>query len=200
MKKFALILIIFAIIFIALPNIGEGNDGSDELDFQVIPDDAIRLRILANSDNEHDQHIKRLVRDEVNTVITEWVEEIDDIDKARELLEQNVPQIREIVQETLDNAGENQNFTVEYNDSVSFPTKIYGDFLYPAGTYEAILITIGEGNGDNWWCVLFPPLCFLDFSSGISVAEASTDQAEGELVEEEEKPKIKFFLLEWLGL
>ncbi|MEN2767278.1 stage II sporulation protein R [Ornithinibacillus xuwenensis] len=201
MKKLVFIVIIMIImIALSLPTKGQGNENNTD-DYEVIPDDAIRLRILANSDSEEDQRIKKLVRDKVNEAITEWVAEITDINKARELLESRVPEINSIVKQTLQDAGEDRDFDVEYNDSVSFPTKIYGSYLYPAGEYEAILITIGEGNGSNWWCVLFPPLCFLDFANGISVAEASPGGFEDEVEKEEsEGLQIKFFLFEWLGL
>ncbi|WP_010099458.1 stage II sporulation protein R [Ornithinibacillus scapharcae] len=198
MKKLGIILIILIMIAIAMPIKGQGDENNMD-DYQVIPDDAIRLRILANSDNEADQKIKQKVRDDVNVAITEWVADITDIEEARKLLASKVPEIHEIVKETLKEAGEKREIDVEYNDSVSFPTKIYGTYLYPAGEYEAILITIGEGEGSNWWCVLFPPLCFLDFANGISVAEASPGGFEEE-AESEEGLKIKFFLFEWLGL
>jgi stage II sporulation protein R len=198
MKKFGFIIIILIMIALSLPIKGQGSENNTD-DYEVIPDDAIRLRILANSDNESDQEIKRKVRDNVNAAITEWVAEITDIEKARQLLEDRVPEIGEIVKQTLKEEGENRDFDVAYNDAVSFPTKIYGNYLYPAGEYEAILITIGEGEGSNWWCVLFPPLCFLDFANGISVAEASPGGFEDEGTQDTGL-KIKFFLFEWLGL
>lgn len=166
-------------------------------DYQVIPDDAIRLRILANSDNDSDQELKKQVRDEVNEVITEWVEDITDIEEARELLASRITEINEIVKEVLKKAGSSNTFDVEYGSNVTFPAKLYGDYVYPAGEYEAVLITIGEGKGDNWWCVLFPPLCFLDFSNGTSVA-AEGDMEDEQQVEEEET-EVKFFLFEWFG-
>ncbi|WP_096272737.1 stage II sporulation protein R [Paucisalibacillus globulus] len=198
MKKFAFILIIIIMIALTLPIKGKGEENNFD-DYQVIPDDAIRLRILANSDNDADQQIKQKVRDQVNAAITEWVAEITDIEEARKLLENRIPEISEIVKQTLAEEGEKRDFDVEYNDSVSFPTKIYGSYLYPAGEYEAILITIGEGEGSNWWCVLFPPLCFLDFANGISVAAASPGGFEEE-AQQDNGLKIKFFLFEWLGL
>ena len=198
MKKLAFILTILIMIALSLPIKGQGDENNFD-DYQIIPDDAIRLRILANSDNEADQQIKHVVRDKVNEQITEWVAEITDIEEARKLLESRIPEINEIVKQTLAEEGENRDFDVEYNDSVSFPTKIYGSYLYPAGEYEAILITIGEGDGSNWWCVLFPPLCFLDFAKGISVASASPGGFEEE-AQQDEGLKIKFFLFEWLGL
>lgn len=179
--------------------IGTSQQDSSEEDYQVIPDDAIRLRILANSDDEADQQLKRQVRDHVNEKITKWVENIADIDEARALIQDRLPEIEAAVAEVLATENSTDDYEVEYDENVTFPVKLYGDYLYPAGEYEAILITIGEGEGANWWCVLFPPLCFLDFSNGASVAEASTDD-EIEELEEEEEVEVKFFLFEWLGL
>jgi stage II sporulation protein R len=141
----------------------------------VIPDEAIRLRILANSDSPEDQILKREIRDEVNEEITEWVEQLTSIEAARTVIQQRLIDIEGIVAENLKKQGIDQSFNVKF-DEVQFPTKIYGQYIYPAGNYEAILITLGEGKGANWWCVLFPPLCFLDFSNGDAV-NASADQS-----------------------
>lgn len=153
----------------------------------VIPNEAIRLRILANSDMEKDQKIKRAVRDEVNANITEWVSDLTSLEEARALIQSKLPEIQKIAERVVAEAGSKQTVKTEF-DKVDFPTKLYGQFLYPAGEYEAILITLGDGDGANWWCVLFPPLCFLDFSNGVAVSEGFSDeeQQEEELVVEEE--------------
>ncbi|RFA36725.1 stage II sporulation protein R [Virgibacillus dokdonensis] len=175
-------------------------------EYQVIPDEAIRLRILANSDSEADQELKRSIRDQVNKEITKWVEDITDIEQARSLIEKRIPELNQIVGFVLKEADVKQSYEVSYDKNVSFPTKIYGEFLYPAGEYEAVLITIGEGKGDNWWCVLFPPLCFLDFSNGTSAVSAETTEdkeeekeVEREDDEDDEDTEVSFFLFEWLG-
>ncbi|MGN7299707.1 stage II sporulation protein R [Ferdinandcohnia sp. SAFN-114] len=154
--------------------------------YQVIPDEAIRLRILANSDSEEDQALKRKVRDAVNAEITEWVAELTSIEAARELIQERLPEIEKIVARVLEEEKSNQNYSVKYGRNVQFPTKLYGQFLYPAGEYEAILISIGEAEGANWWCVLFPPLCFLDFSTGDAI-EASDEEGKDVAMEQEEK-------------
>lgn len=137
-------------------------------DTLIIPDEAIRLRILANSDNDKDQEVKRAIRDAVNAEITKWVEDLTSIDDARELIKAQLPVVEEIARKEL--ADWNLEYSVDVDfGQVQFPTKLYGQFLYPAGTYEAIMITLGEGSGANWWCVLFPPLCFLDFSTSLAV-------------------------------
>lgn len=159
----------------------------------VIPDEAIRLRILANSDESSDQALKQHVRDEVNEAVTEWVEELTTIEAARHLIQERLPLIEEIVNQVLIAEGEDQSYSVSFGQ-VAFPTKMYGQYIYPAGHYEAILITLGEGNGANWWCVLFPPLCFLDFSNGEAVSQA--DETENS---EEEQVEVKFFIVEWIA-
>lgn len=154
--------------------------------YQVIPDEAIRLRILANSDSEEDQALKRKVRDAVNAEITVWVAELTSIEAARELIQERLPEIEKIVARVLVEEKSNQNYSVDYGRNVQFPTKLYGQFLYPAGEYEAILISLGEAEGANWWCVLFPPLCFLDFSTGDAI-EASDEEGTDVAMEQEEQ-------------
>lgn len=165
-------------------------------DAVVIPSDAIRLRILANSDSAEDQALKRLVRDEVNKEITKWVSELTSKEEAREVIQDGLPEIEKIAEKVVAEQNSDQDVKVEFGQ-VEFPTKLYGEFLYPAGKYEAILITLGEGTGANWWCVLFPPLCFLDFSNGVAVSEgfdekdtdAKAGAKEGEKAKKKDKAK-----------
>jgi stage II sporulation protein R len=134
----------------------------------VIPAEAIRLRILANSDSAQDQEIKRKVRDAVNEQITLWVQDLTSLEKAKDVINSKLPEVQNIAERVVAEQGSTQSVNVEFG-KVQFPTKLYGQFLYPAGEYQAILITLGEGTGANWWCVLYPPLCFLDFSNGVAV-------------------------------
>ncbi|MGJ7920732.1 stage II sporulation protein R [Neobacillus sp. LXY-4] len=136
----------------------------------VIPNEAIRLRILANSDAEADQALKRKVRDAVNAEITKWVQDLTSLEEARTVIQSHLPEIQQIAEQVVESENATQTVTAQF-DKVEFPTKLYGQFLYPAGEYEAILITLGEGEGANWWCVLFPPLCFLDISNGVAVSD-----------------------------
>ncbi|HDR5348807.1 TPA: stage II sporulation protein R [Bacillus thuringiensis] len=135
----------------------------------VIPKEAVRLRILANSDSDKDQALKRKVRDEVKAQIDGWVADLTSFEEARKVIQSHIPEIEKTVENTLKREGSKESFQVKFSKNVKFPTKVYGNFIYPAGEYEAVLITIGEGEGANWWCVLFPPMCFLDFSSGTAV-------------------------------
>jgi stage II sporulation protein R len=134
----------------------------------VIPEEAIRLRILANSDLEQDQNVKRLVRDEVNKEITNWVATLTSQEEAKSVIKAGLPELQKIAEEVVAEQDLDQSVKVDFG-KVEFPTKLYGQYLYPAGEYEAVLITLGAGEGANWWCVLYPPLCFLDFSTGNAV-------------------------------
>ncbi len=141
---------------------------------QIIPSEAIRLRILANSNHEADQELKRKIRDEVNEEINGWVAELTSVEEARKTISSRLDEIEAIAQEVMEREGNVQTVDVQFGKTV-FPTKLYGQYLYPAGEYEAIKITLGAGEGENWWCVLFPPLCFLDFSSGTAVKAQTKD-------------------------
>jgi stage II sporulation protein R len=143
----------------------------------TIPGEAIRLRILANSDKGSDQALKRQVRDAVNAKITVWVKDLTSIKEARIVIKSKLPELQATAEEVVKQQGSEQAVNVKFG-KVQFPTKLYGEFLYPAGEYEAILITLGEGKGANWWCVLFPPLCFLDFSNGVAVSKGFEDKKE----------------------
>lgn len=197
MKHKIPILLILCSIILLIPI--QSKQEATEFQFQTIPDDAIRLRILANSDSEADQSLKYLIRDEVSTQISEWVEHINDIDEARQLIETNIHKVEQTVRDVLKKQQSTQSTNVKYESNITFPMKIYDNFVYPAGEYEAVLITLGEGKGSNWWCVLFPPLCFLDFSNGTTVVEANDQHDKKTEIEKEEEVEVKFFLFEWFG-
>ena len=188
MKK----LVFFALIpFVLFTTFSKGvNDQvvEEEVQFQVIPDEAIRLRILANSDNDEDQEVKHIIRNEVNDQISGWVEHLTSIEAARDIIKSRLPEITETVENVLEQLNSPHAVEVDYGENITFPLKLYDSFIYPPGEYEAVLITIGEGKGSNWWCVLFPPLCFLDFSNGSTVA----DNNEVDLSDESAKDKINF--------
>lgn len=204
MKKrnhfFILILISLAVMFLFFETQTKVANATMNASVKI-PEDSIRLRILANSNTAADQKLKRDIRDEVNAQITTWVDELSTLSEAREIIREQLPAIEEIVQNKLNEAGIEKTFSVELN-KVAFPTKMYGDYIYPAGQYEAVLITLGEGEGKNWWCVLFPPLCFLDFENGDAVKEnkeGKSDKAEtasAEEADETEEIQTKFFVVE----
>lgn len=191
MKPRAIIYLLIS-LFVGLMS-WEAQNAQAEGQFhqEVSAEDAIRLRILANSDSIGDQALKREIRDQVNAEITKWVGDVESFDEAASTIQANIKELEVIVAEELQNRGISQSYTVEFNTDVSFPTKLYGNIVYPAGLYNAVLITLGEGQGENWWCVLFPPLCFLDMDN--AEAKELEQEQEQEPVEEVE---TSFFIVE----
>jgi len=146
----------------------------------TIPEESIRLRILANSDAPQDQALKREIRDAIVARMQDWVTGPQTIEEARAVVRAHLPEFDELVGRMIAERGYSYTHTVELG-VVPFPTKMYGNEVYPAGDYEALRVIIGKGEGQNWWCVLFPPLCFVDSVSGEAVAaEPSVSKAEGQ--------------------
>lgn len=193
MNNKVIIYLLFSLFVLVISWEGQQQLAVAELHEDVSQEEAIRLRILANSDAIKDQWLKREIRDEVNASITNWVQDVDGLEEAKQVIQANLPEIEAIVEKQLTNIGLDQKYTVEFNE-VEFPTKLYGNLVYPAGSYDAVLITLGEGKGENWWCVLFPPLCFLDFSNGDAV-----DVEEVEEEEEEDEIIVTFFVVEFFS-
>ncbi|GAF65077.1 stage II sporulation protein R [Bacillus sp. TS-2] len=165
---------------------------------EISEEEAIRLRILANSDSIADQMVKRNIRDKVNLQITEWVKDIHDLEEAAQYIKANLGHIEEIVKLELEKANLDQEFSVNFEE-VQFPTKIYGNLVYPAGWYQSVLITLGEGQGENWWCVLFPPLCFLDFENGEALEADLEEEETTEVEEDDDELQVSFFIVDFFS-
>ncbi|WP_227937028.1 stage II sporulation protein R [Alkalihalobacillus deserti] len=193
MKPNVIIYLLFSLFVLLISWESENAVAVASFHQEVSQEEAIRLRILANSDSIKDQALKRDIRDSVNEAITDMVIDINDLNEAKATIEDNLAMIEGIVEQELINMGINQSYEVSFSE-VQFPTKLYGNIVYPAGLYDAVLITLGEGKGENWWCVLFPPLCFLDMANG-EATDTSTVEAE-EPNETEEEVEVAFFVVE----
>lgn len=136
----------------------------------------VRLHVVGASDSEEDQAVKLRVRDAVLAQAGPWLTEAETRQEALELLAENLPELARIGAET---AGEGVKVTASIEEDAWFPTKEYEDFALPAGRYAALRITLGEGEGHNWWCVVFPPLCLGSVSE--TVAERAGSFTEGQL-------------------
>lgn len=124
----------------------------------------IRLHILANSNSERDQMIKYCVRDSIIERMNGEFGEAKSLGESREILLKNLEQLEREAQSVLKEHGSSEEVKAYYG-MFDFPTKYYGSIVLPAGRYEAIKLVLGEGKGANWWCVLFPPLCFVEGKS-----------------------------------
>lgn len=169
---------------------------------QNISENFFRLHILANSNSEQDQALKLKVRDKIieymNTLSYSGLNKEDVII----LTQNNINNFQEIAEKTISDEGYDYNVKIEIGNFY-FPTKIYGNISLPAGNYDAIRISIGNAQGENWWCSLFPPLCFIDISSGIINDESENDlktnlsNEEFAIITDDSKTiKLKFKLVE----
>lgn len=171
-----------------------------------ISNSVFRLHVIANSDSQEDQNLKYLVRDSLLEYMNEISIGISSKEEAISLVNNNLEKFREIALNTIRENGFDYDVNIEIGNFY-FPTKFYGDISFPAGMYDALKIEIGKASGQNWWCVMFPSLCFIDVSSGI-VEEDSKELLEHTMSSEsyaivsdtESKDiKFKFKILEFFG-
>lgn len=134
----------------------------------TIPEDAIRVRVIANSNSEYDQKMKMKVKDKVESDMYGLLKDVKGVDKARKVINNNVSLVDKDVSEVLKENKYDINYDVNFGYNY-FPSKTYKGITYDEGYYESLVVTLGEGNGDNWWCVLFPPLCMMEASSSDKV-------------------------------
>lgn len=169
-------------------------------DRQQLREGLIRLHVVANSDSEEDQRIKLQVRDAVTASLQKSLAEAADVEQARAYLQENLPKIQEVANAALAKAGFDGEAVVTLCRE-AFATRYYDTFTLPAGVYEALRITIGQGEGHNWWCVVFPSLCipattsgFADVAAGAGFPETLSGALAGT-----EGYEIRFFALDALG-
>ena len=131
-----------------------------------IANNVFRLHVIANSNSEQDQNLKYIVRDEILKYINSNSAQFNSKNELIIFLNNNMNNIQKIAENTIYENGFNYSVKIE-SGNFPFPTKSYGDISFPAGFYDGLKVKIGKAEGKNWWCVMFPPLCFVDVSSGI---------------------------------
>ncbi|MEI3434042.1 MAG: stage II sporulation protein R [Clostridia bacterium] len=176
-KRF-LILIFFLFIYTIICAVSYVNAVSSNIESSVF-----RLHVIANSDSKEDQDLKYIVRDNILTYINEISKNASTKEEVIEIARNNIDTIKQIAQETVYENGYNYSVNIKIGN-FAFPTKRYGDISLPAGFYDALRVEIGSASGQNWWCVMFPPLCFVDVSSGV-VPEESKEVLQENLSYEE---------------
>lgn len=148
-----------------------------------LADNLIRLHVIANSDSPVDQTLKRDVRDKVLEYMKLQLRGSSDVDQTRFIINDNMDGIIALVKDEITRQGWDYDVRASLG-SYPFPTKSYGDIALPAGNYEALRVVIGKGEGANWWCVIFPPLCFVDVTHG-TVPEVVKEDLKNALTNEE---------------
>ncbi len=170
-----------------------------------IAKNIIRLHVIANSDSDADQKLKLAVRDEVLASLQASLSNVGSVSQAKEIIVSQQAEIRTAAEKVLASQNNSASVSVSLQPRY-FPVKQYGDFTFPAGTYQALCIEIGKAEGRNWWCVLFPSLCFVDETSATVPDEAkerlkeqlSPEEYEA-ILNENSKPELRLGLLDWLA-
>ncbi len=169
-----------------------------------LPENVVRLHVVANSDSEEDQSVKLLVRDAVLEEAAKWYGGAQSMEEASSQLCTHLQSLGETARTTLAENGMEYSAKVEMTE-MYFSTRDYGTFRLPAGRYRTLRVTLGEGQGKNWWCVVFPSLCLPAAGEEQSDLLLSLPESEREIVENPEQFQVKFkavelweFLREWL--
>lgn len=158
MKKIIALVLLIITIYILI-----GNSFSNKI---IIPEEAIRVRVIANSNTEYDQNIKKEVKEVLKNDFINMFKNISNINDFRKELVSNLSIITNDIKELLDKY--NMDFDINYGLNY-FPKKEFKDIVYDEGYYESLVVTLGSGLGDNWWCVLFPPLCMIEASESSNI-------------------------------
>lgn len=178
----------------ALTGINSGNssfdgdviaiDGeNDDLESSEPYDGILRFHVRANSDTKEDQALKMAVKEDVVTMLKPLLENCDNVDDSKNIIVANLQNIYTTAVNTIVEQGYDYDVKV-YVTEEEFPAKTYGDLTFPAGNYQALRIDIGEAQGQNWWCVMFPPLCFIDEST-VVISEGGKEALKRALTSEE---------------
>ena len=178
--KITFILIVLFSIFIFINAYNYVEAISDNLYNSVF-----RLHVIANSDSKEDQKLKYIVRDRLLNYMNEKCKNHSSKNDVIQYAKNNITEIKQIAENTIKENGYNYPVNVEIGN-FEFPTKKYGDISFPEGYYDALRVKIGKATGQNWWCVMFPPLCFIDSTNGI-VSDSSKQTLKETLSEENYK-------------
>lgn len=177
MKKIFTLLIIAALLLGSFYVKGESHSAvsarESKASAEVIGKNLIRFHVIANSDSEEDQSVKLEIRDAILAKVGPKLENLKSTEEAKKYLQDNLDTITEISNSIL--AGKHMSYKATASVGKSeFPVKSYNSVTLPAGEYTALRVVLGNGDGKNWWCVMFPPLCFIDVTQGLT--EEKTDK------------------------
>lgn len=190
MKKIewsVLIALVFTILF--------GSVTTFAAECSQIREDVLRLHILANSDSEEDQALKLKVRDRILLEMGDVFETPETLEDAETAASKHLDEIREIAQQEVYDNGYDYPVHAELVN-MYFTTREYETFTLPAGMYDAVRITIGDAEGKNWWCVLYPPLC-LPAAQSEETLEQALGEEETDLVTRNPQYEVRFAVVEW---
>lgn len=164
---------------------------------QGLAEEVFRFHVLANSDSAADQELKMQVKEAVISYIKEELPDSENAEETKKWAKSHLNEIEAVAEEEIEKAGSDYEVKAEVTNC-AFPQKVYGDVTFPAGYYDALRIEIGEAEGQNWWCVLYPNLCFMDSVRAV-VPDEGKEQLK-EVLTEEEYEEITEVKIEWFCL
>ena len=184
-KKCRLLICIAIVIIVSLGIVKE--EVKTDIDAcriqESIAQNIIRFHVRANSDSDSDQQLKLKVKNEVTVLLQPMLTNSDSVEQSRNIIAQHMQDIKDTALDTIHNEGYSYDVNVYFEKSY-FPMKSYADVTFPPGEYEAFRIDIGDAYGRNWWCVLYPPLCFVDAVYG-ELPKESKEQLKNVLTDDE---------------
>jgi stage II sporulation protein R len=183
MKKFLFMVMCILAIFALNTKMTYGKGENDQ---KNIASKIIRFHVIANSDSKDDQALKLKVRDKVLEYMQPKLKKSKSIEESRKVIKQNNEEIIAIANRVIKENGYNYSVRTTLSNE-NFPIKTYGNITLPQGEYEAYRIIIGTGKGQNWWCVMFPPVCFVDITKGEVSYKQTEEQMKRVLSPEEYK-------------
>ena len=212
MKKIIVRLLLFCICTsilggcTSIPN----SEEAKTYNYEEVKDVLIRFHVIANSDTEEDQNLKLKVRDKVIEYLYPYLNESSSLEESRNIIISKEDEVKRIALKVIKENGYSYSVITELSKE-NFPEKSYGNITLPQGEYEAFRVIIGDGKGKNWWCVMFPPLCFIDVTKGQVQEEESKNQLDKQVEQnkedkkteknkeenlKEDAPKVKFKIVE----
>lgn len=162
MKKIMIILAIIIVPLVFAKNMEEETI--------VIPKDSIRIRVIANSNALNDQYEKLIIKEKIQAYLQELLKDATSKEETESIIKKNILKIEKTVENTLEDINSKVTYNINYGYNY-FPSKEYKGITYDSGFYDSLVITLGKGQGNNWWCVLFPPLCLMETEENMSDAE-----------------------------
>lgn len=164
--------------------------------YEDVSDILIRFHVIANSDSKEDQALKLKVKDNIINYLYPYLQKSQSLQESRDILLSQEAKVQEIAANTIKENGYNYSVKTELSRE-NFPEKAYGSIVLPQGEYEAFRIIIGEGSGQNWWCVMFPPLCFIDVTTGKVEDERSKSELDKQIDKDnKDEIEVKFKIVE----
>jgi len=159
------------------------------------PDNLLRLHVIANSNTLADQALKRLIRNKIIDSSKELLTDVKDVTDASSIIRDNIDYLTQVAEEEISKRGKDYKVVVKL-EKTHFPMRTYGSVTLPEGDYQAVRVILGDGKGANWWCVLFPPLCFIDSADSIDNSSPKLMEAKANKshIKEDQEIEVEFRL------